>query len=26
MIIQTHLIGGQLATEHLFASRRLGGE
>ena len=25
-IIQTHLIGGQLATEHLFASRRLGGE
>jgi (2Fe-2S) ferredoxin len=25
-IIQTHLIGGQLATEHLFASHRLGGE
>ena len=25
-IIQTHLIGGLLATEHLFASRRLGGE
>ena len=25
-IIQTHLIGGQIATEHLFASRRLGGE
>jgi len=25
-IIQTHLIGGKLATEHLFASHRLGGE
>ena len=25
-IIQTHLIGGQIATEHLFASRQLGGE
>jgi (2Fe-2S) ferredoxin len=24
-IIQTHLIGGQIATEHLFASHRLGG-
>jgi len=25
-IIQTHLIGGKVASEHLFASRRLGGE
>ena len=25
-IIQKHLIGGQIATEHAFASRRLGGE
>jgi (2Fe-2S) ferredoxin len=25
-IIQTHLIGGKIASEHLFASHRLGGE
>jgi len=25
-IIQTHLIGGKVASEHLFASHRLGSE